>query len=187
MHVLRLFAFWAAFVITGCGTVPGALPRPEAGPPTAAEARAILAEVVARARAGDDAGFCELGGTACDATLQAAGRRAPAEPPFVALNVPMRDGRGAAESAEARLLVVCGATDDGRAYATEIAVVWRDGGLRAIEPIYWSGLRVSTAPGDGWPEPSPLAIPGRQDRPLTTEAAAIEPPRQPVVPSTPMC
>lgn len=159
MSVLtRLVGTAALIALSACSVLTGSPDQPQ--PPSAAQAQAALADAVRLARAGEFVSLCQLGGGNCETILDTAGRdRVPSLAPIVVLNEPMREAKGPNESGSARLLVVCGRGVDGDIYATEIAVVWQGAEVRAIEPIYWSGLSVSTAGGTGvhseLPAPSP--------------------------------
>lgn len=157
--MLLVRAALLASILAACTTqVP--TPAPSADIPTAAEADALFSQVVERAQGGDFAGMCELGGSNCEAILEAAGDDVPSQDPRIVLNQTMAEARGSAESDAARLLVVCGVKDDGEVYVTEIAVLWRGDTLIAAEPVYWSGLGVSTSgSGINEPEGPPVSIP----------------------------
>jgi hypothetical protein len=146
MIVLRA----AMVVLLASCTAPssGALPdgdSPPLEPPTADQAEELFGRLVLLARAGDFNGLCELGAGSCEAILEMAGRNVPSADPSIVVNQTMTEARGAAESDTARLLVVCGVADSGESYVTEIAVMWNGTELMAGEPIYWSGLQVSTS------------------------------------------
>jgi hypothetical protein len=151
--LLILRALVIAAGLGACSTPIQSEPPPT-DPPTAEQAEELFAEVVDRAESGDWTGLCELGGGNCEGVLEDAGMAAPASSPRIAVNETMREARGADESDSSRLLVVCGDADDGTPYVTEIAVIWdTDGDLIAAEPVYWSGLSVSTSgSGEGEPE-----------------------------------
>lgn len=146
---LLLVATLGAALLTSCSLEPEALPGEL---PTAPQAKELIDEVVRRAQADDFVGLCELGGPNCETILEAAGLDVPADPPTVAVNLPMREARGLGEPGNVRLVIVCGLAEDGDQYVTEIAVMWDGETLLAAEPVYWSGLTVSTS-GSGAGEP----------------------------------
>jgi hypothetical protein len=176
MRFLKLTVV-AAALLAGCAWQSVEAVRDSRGP-SAHDARMIVADIVRLARSEDFAGLCALGAGNCEAILEAAGRMVPPRPPVIARNEPIHD--------RARRLVLCGLHDDGRPYATEIVVIRRSGRLLAVEPVYWSGLRVAVAdPGVGQPEPPALAVPRRC--PSTPgDPARIEGAGDPVLSSTPM-
>ena len=141
----------AAALVIGCAGGS----TPQGVPPTETEARAVLAELVAAARAGEFGTLCARGDANCPDVLAEAGRgRVPPEPPVLAGTrllepEPNRDG--------GLVLQVCGIDGAGRRYASELLVTRTVSGLRVIQPVYWSGLRVpddATVGTDrplGWP------------------------------------
>jgi hypothetical protein len=117
--------------------------------PTYHEATSFLASVVALAQARDFDRLCGLGGGTCRSTLQGAGLDAvPATPPGIAGSrvVQPTQGTGGKTTAGGLVLQLCGLDGLGRPYSTEM-LVFRDGAtLLAIEPVYWSGMRIATDP-----------------------------------------
>ena len=123
-------------------------PVPSTGDiPAYDEATSFLASVVALAQARDFDRLCGLGGGNCRSTLEDAGLDAvPATPPGIAGSRVVQptqrsDGK---TSTGGLVLQLCGLDGLGRPYSTEM-LVFRDGGkLLAIEPVYWSGMRIAT-------------------------------------------
>jgi hypothetical protein len=117
--------------------------------PTYEEATSFLASVVALAQVRDFNGLCEMGGGNCRRTLRDAGLDAvPATPPGIAgsrVIEPTRRADGL-ETAGGLVLQLCGVDGRGRPYSTEMLVFREDGRLLAIEPVYWSGMRIATEP-----------------------------------------
>jgi hypothetical protein len=148
----------AAVLAVGCTTQPTATPSARAGP-TAAQAEELFADIVAVAVAGNLNRLCDFGTGNCESILEAAGTMVPSAAPRIAVNELMSVARGTHESDTARLLVVCGLADDGDRYVTEIAVLWEGTRLVAAEPIYWSGMRVSTSGTGNESEPPPASPP----------------------------
>lgn len=127
-------------ILAGCATAA----RPP--PPTAADARRFLDEVVRVARSGDLAALCDLGGGSCDDFLdQPGGANVPPTAPTV---VGGRTLQPAPDEAGGRVggyvLELCGTDADGTPYYSEM-LVFRDfrGELRGIEPVYWLGIRIT--------------------------------------------
>ena len=117
--------------------------------PTYAEATSFLASVVEFAQARDFDRLCELGGGNCRSMVQDAGLDAvPATPPGIAgsrVIKPTQRSDGTTTNG-GLVLQVCGRDGLGRPYSTEM-LVFRDGDtLLAIEPVYWSGIRIATDP-----------------------------------------
>lgn len=117
--------------------------------PTYDEATSFLASVVAFAQARDFDRLCGLGGGTCRSTLRDAGLDAvPATPPGIAgsrVVQPTRRPDGTTTTG-GLVLQLCGLDGLGRPYSTEM-LVFRDGGrLLAIEPVYWSGIRIASDP-----------------------------------------
>ncbi len=116
--------------------------------PTRDEAVTLLDQAVRLARAGNFVGLCQLGGGNCEDVLATAGREAvPLEAPTVvgdfALS-PTPLGNGGVDVG-GRVLVLCGSDARSRPYRTEMVVFFRNGSLKAIEPIYWSGMTIGAS------------------------------------------
>lgn len=118
--------------------------RPQ--PPSAAEAERFLDEVVRVARSGDLAALCDLGGGSCDHFLDQAGARKvpPGAPSVIGGRTVDPTSNGPAGRVAGHVLELCGTGTDGMPYYSEM-LVFRDfhGELRAIEPAYWLGIRIS--------------------------------------------
>jgi hypothetical protein len=129
---------------------------PAGSPPSEAGARALLDSIVAAGRRADFEALCGFGDANCLDILAMAGRdRLPPQAPLVAGSwvLPPRDGREGG-----LVLQLCGVDAAGTAYATEMLVQPGQGRLIAIQPVYWSGLRV---PRDGLVgAEGPLALAG---------------------------
>lgn len=115
-------------------------------PPTAAEAKGFLAQVVETAREGDFEALCALGGGSCEDFLNLdGGRDVPDLPPELVggrVIEPTRDGAGG--KVGGYVLEMCGVRSDGGRYYSEMLVFFDfDGELRGIEPPYWMGVRIS--------------------------------------------
>jgi hypothetical protein len=139
-HWARSAAALLAAILVGCGPAGTSA----GSPPSEARARALLDEIVAAARRADFEALCGFGDANCTDVLEMAGRdRLPQLPPVVAGSwlLPPRDGREGGI-----VLQLCGVDAAGAAYATEMLVQPGRGRLIAIQPVYWSGLRV---PRDG--------------------------------------
>lgn len=149
-----------ALALLGCR-----LAAEQAQPPTEAEARQLLIRIVAAAQARDFDGLCAFGDGNCPDLLAAAGRASlPAAPPtIVGVEVvqPADGGNGAVASGGI-LFLLCGVDGLGKAYSSEMFVLRSGAGLRAIQPIYWSGMRIardSTVDAEP-PRPSPACPSG---------------------------
>ena len=134
----------AAFVVaaaTACAPLasPGDIP-------TYDEATSFLASVVLLAEARDFDRLCGLGGGNCRSVIQDAGLdTVPATPPFIAGSRAVKPTQRSdgTTTAGGLVLQLCGLDGLGRPYATEM-LVFRDGArLLAIEPVYWSGIRIA--------------------------------------------
>ncbi|HSK52776.1 MAG TPA: hypothetical protein VLA44_08475, partial [Clostridia bacterium] len=122
----------------GCGPVGMTAGPPT--PPAEAAARALVDDIVAAARDRDFATLCGFGDANCPDVLAMAGRdRVPSEPPVIA-------GTWVLPPVGARvggLVLQLGGIDGaGAPYATEVLVQAGPTGLVAIQPVYWSGMRV---------------------------------------------
>jgi hypothetical protein len=140
-----------AAAMVGCGSTARTAPIPTEG-----EARGLLARIVAAAERRDFAALCSFGDPNCPDILEMAGiDRVPAVPPTVAgtrLVAPTQVSDGGL------ILQLCGTDGRGDPYATEMLVFTSASGLRAIQPVYWSGMGIATSPIVGQNEP--LVFPG---------------------------
>jgi len=136
----------------GCAAV-----SPDVGSvPAESEARSLLARIVAAAQGGDFAELCSFGDPSCADTLEGAGRDAvPPLPPTVAGT---RVITTTANRYGGLVLQLCGIDGRGQRYATEMLVLRSAGGLKAIQPVFWSGMRIATDDEAGPNEP--LSFPG---------------------------
>ena len=135
----------AAFVVA---TATACAPPASTGDiPTYDEATSFLTSVVSLAQARDFDRLCGLGGGNCRKTLREAGLDAvPATPPGIAgsrVVQPTRNSDGTI-STGGLVLRLCGLDGLGRPYSTEMLVFRYEGELLAIEPVYWSGIRIAT-------------------------------------------
>lgn len=137
------------------GMVGGCMPGPTPGPtPTQEEAIAFLSQAVAFATAERWTDLCAIGGGNCERTLDDAGRGAvPPDPPTVRRTwvVPPT-----ANTTGGRILELCGVDGQSRPYVTQMLVYRLGGEMKAIEPVYWSGMVIATEPVV--PEPTPIAF-----------------------------
>lgn len=148
-----------ALVLGGCSAELVSTHTPE-DPATEQEALDLLDEAVQRAEANDLAGLCGMGTGNCEGVLEAAGTLVPTDRPTIVINELMTDVKGDGEAEDARLLVVCGARGDGSTYVTEMAIIPGPDGFIVSEPVYWSGLQVSTGgAGSGNEAPTPSIPP----------------------------
>jgi hypothetical protein len=127
-----------AGLVPGCGPVATTAGPPT--PPTEATARALLEDIVAAALDRDFATLCGYGDANCPDVLAMAGRdRVPSEPPVIT-------GTWVLPPVGARVgglvLQLCGIDGARAPYATEMLVQAGPTGLVAIQPVYWSGMRV---------------------------------------------
>jgi hypothetical protein len=161
--VIRFLAvgLGAALLLVGC-----AAPRGPVDPPSTAEARAFLGDIVAIARSGDLTRLCELGTGNCAKWARELGPASiPPTPPTVVREqvVPARLLPGTdTRTAAGVLFEVCGTDGLGEPYRSEVFVFVDDssGELRAIEPVYWWRGRVTDplAPVEG-ADPRPSGCP----------------------------
>ena len=124
--------------------------------PAESEARGFLARIVAAAQGGDFAELCSFGDPSCADALEGAGRDAvPPLPPTVAgtrVITPTANRYGGL------VFQLCGIDGRGQRYATEMLVLRSAEGLKAIQPVFWSGMRIAP---DGEVGPNdPLSFPG---------------------------
>ena len=148
----RAFLLVALLVaVAGCGgddPGPAQLSR--------AEAERELARVVALASKAPPEEFCSSPGVLeghCRAHLEVGGAVPPSRPPVV---LGTRDNLGL--RSPGLILEICGTRHDGSVYFTDFLVVRVEGQLEVPDPVYWSGVSVSTgAPGEltAAPEPTP--------------------------------
>lgn len=150
-----LFVIVAAALFGGCSSA--AIPTPE-------EASAVLDQLVAFAQAGDLEGLCSIGDGNCEATLDDVGPgSAPHDRPIV-LGQRVVAPDAATGSVGGRVIAVCGTDGVGRAYRSEILVFRAGANLRAINPVFWSGITIASGsvaeasppPSGASPCPTPL-------------------------------
>jgi hypothetical protein len=135
-----------AIGISGC-VAPAATPFP---PPSEAEARQLLGQVVDRVVGGRVDSVCELGSGTCPAELRNSDRATvPRDGPTVlgseALQPSLRsDGNW---DLGGLILKLCGRDGEGQPYYSEM-LVFRDPqrGLIATNALYWLGSRVVRSP-----------------------------------------
>jgi hypothetical protein len=117
--------------------------------PTEAEARSFLNRVVELAQVGDFEGLCAIGDGNCMDSLEGAGRNAvPRDPPAVVGTsvIPTSATSSGRRSLGGVVLVLCGIDGHGDPYESEMLVFHDGSGLRAINPIYWGGMRIAGTP-----------------------------------------
>jgi hypothetical protein len=115
-------------------------------PPSEAEARAFLDEIVATALRQDFEALCALGGGSCESLLVDRGGRdvPPDRPTVVGIRFVDQQASGPRPRTGGYILELCGLDLDGDPYYSEM-LVFRDfaGDLRAIEPLYWMGITIA--------------------------------------------
>jgi len=134
-----------ALLVVGLALSGGACQAapPLSSPPSEGQAREFLGTVVELAGAGRFEELCALGASNCDRFLEQAGRDAPVEAPtVVGTRVIQPQVSGDARITGGRVLELCGRRGDG-IYYSEMLVFNEGGQLRAIEPIYWSGMEIA--------------------------------------------
>jgi hypothetical protein len=149
-------ALLLALALLGCRIAAQGAP-----PPTEAEARQLLARIVQAAQIRDFDGLCALGDANCPDMLAAAGRASvPAAPPTIVgvEAIQPADGGNGAVVSGGILFLLCGVDGLGKPYYSEMFVLRSGAGLTAIQPIYWSGMRLARDPTAG-AEP-PRVLPG---------------------------
>ena len=115
--------------------------------PTRSEAIAFVKQLYPLAEGGQFGALCAEGGGNCETVLADAGEDAV---PSVRPNIADMFGLPTPDTGDGTLLggvvvVVCGVDGRDRSFRTQM-LVFRDGNtLRAIEPIYWSGMGVATS------------------------------------------
>ena len=154
----QAFAFITIAVLAGACTT-GSGPTP---PPTLAETRAFIAQMVELAQAGNFEQLCEMGGGNCEEILETAGPgNVPLDPPTVAriYVVPSVTHADGSWSQGGQMVEMCGTDRKGAAYQSQM-LVFRDPheGIIGIEPIYWSGLSISVGAEPPVTEPSDPAF-----------------------------
>ena len=127
-------------------TLAAACTAQQPAPPSEADARALLDEIVETALSHDLEALCALGGGSCEAFLaDPGGRDVPPDRPTV-VGTRFVDPRPSGPRARTRgyVLELCGEDLDGDPYYSEM-LVFRDfaGDLRAIEPLYWMGITIA--------------------------------------------
>ena len=132
-------------VVMSCGPIA---PTPPAGSvPTDAEALALLNDVVAAAQRHDFDALCAYGDPNCSDMLAGAGPENV--PPIAPRLAGSRVVEPTAGTFGGLVLQLCGLNAAGEPYATEMLVMRTSSGLKAIQPIYWSGMRVPNDPEVG--------------------------------------
>lgn len=128
-----------ALVVAGCDF--SGQPRV----PTATEARSFLQSVVSVAQSADFDALCRLGGGNCEDYLDLeGGRDVPTAAPVVVGDRVIPSTGIDAGTVGGRVLELCGRTDAGELYYSEMLVFFDySGDLHAIEPEYWMGIRIS--------------------------------------------
>jgi hypothetical protein len=125
------------------GAACTAAPLPLSSPPSEAAARAFLDTTVELASAGRFEELCAIGPSNCERFLDEAGRDAPSEPPtIVGTRIIQPQASGDAGIAGGMVLELCG-RQGGEVYYSEMLIFREGGELKAIEPIYWSGMVVA--------------------------------------------
>jgi hypothetical protein len=115
-------------------------------PPSEAEARAFLDEIVEAAVSRDFEALCALGGGSCESFLaDPGGRDVPSDrPTVVGIRFVHPRANGPRPRTGGYVLELCGRDLDGDPFYSEM-LVFRDvaGELRAIEPLYWMGITIA--------------------------------------------
>ena len=150
----------AMAAVAACSVAPPVGPSPAAAPSEAA-ALAYLDGVVAIVRRGELDRLCELGAGNCARHLDEAASSAPRVGPRVvgSVEVPVALNADGTWTAGGRLLMLCGFDGLGAPYYSEMLVFEDRGRLIAIEPVFWTGLRIDTLPAitrDPEPERGPV-------------------------------
>lgn len=126
--------------------------------PSLQEAQEFLGQLVSSAQRRDFAALCAMGDLNCQRSLDVAGRDAvPARAPtLIDARVLPTSQSGDQVSVGGLVLVMCGTDAAGKEYRSEM-LVFRDGArLRAINPVYWGGGRISGGRStSGFPVTSP--------------------------------
>ena len=115
--------------------------------PTRSEAIAFVEQLYPLAEGGQFGALCAEGGGNCETVLADAGEDAvPTVRPKVAdtFELSSRDTPDGT-MVGGLVVVVCGVDGRDRSYRTEMLVFRDRNQLRAIEPVYWSGMRVATS------------------------------------------
>jgi hypothetical protein len=158
-------AVMALVLLAGCGLLaPARTPNP---PPSVADARALLDEVIDAGIARDFDRLCANATGTCESELEGAEDLAPTEPPVVvdvSIHEPVEQGGGWTSGGV--LFVLCGVDAAGDAYESEVLVFDDDGRrLLAAAAVYWRGTRIGFSSGGdgvhvgGEPTPGPSRCP----------------------------
>lgn len=128
-----------ALVLGGCAAIV------QESPPSADQAQAFLHQVVDTAKSGDFTALCDLGGGSCQDYLDLeGGRQVPEAAPVIVGDRVIQPTGTDAGRVGGRVLELCGRTDSGDLYYSEMLVFFdHNGELRGIEPEYWMGIRIS--------------------------------------------
>ncbi len=149
----------AMAAVAACSVPSPAVSPPR--PPSEAAALAFLDVIVAIVRRGELDRLCELGGGNCARHLDEAAWSAPRIGPRVvgSVDVPIALNADGTWTGGGRLLMLCGLDGLGAPYYSEMLVFEDRGRLIAIEPVFWTGLRIDTMPAitrAAGPEPCPV-------------------------------
>ena len=115
-------------------------------PVSEAEARALLDQAVAAARARDWDGLCSLNGAppncyfALDSPFQKLRDTVPPDPPTI-VETQFHE-KQSADGSTGLILVVAGTDGRGRPYRTEVLVSRYEGKLEATNVVYWSSNEI---------------------------------------------
>jgi hypothetical protein len=141
-------------VVVACGPVANTAPPP----PTTEAALGYLDQVVALVAGGDVLSVCSLGSGTCahdlrNADLTAVPRTSPAVLGTRVVAPSQRpDGIWMAGG---RVLEVCGIDGNDRPYYSELLVFYDGDRLISTNPLFWSGIRVTTSATTAQSSPRP--------------------------------
>lgn len=144
--------FLVILLVAGCG--PGSVP-------TEQEARTLLDNIVAAAKAGDIVELCEVSN--CTPDDRANPVQAPIDPPTVVGTRVIQPASipGGGDSLGGQVLILCGIGSDSAPYGFEMLVFHANGQLHTPTFRYWQNLTVSSAS----PATTPPGPPGPLDCP----------------------
>lgn len=128
----------ASVALASCTTPDEAAWRYSPRAPADAEARALLAEAVRLAEAGDDAALCHLtiAELGCTTALANSGPVPAGDPEVVASRVHEERRQGDTGMPAARVLGVC----VGDVYSEVAVLRTSSGDLEFVNPVYWTGF-----------------------------------------------
>ena len=152
LSIRTLVATLSTAVVVSCG---GITPTAVSSVPTEVEARLLLSQMVDAAHKQDFALLCSFGDANCQEMLSSAGMEVPTLPPTVA---GMRVIESTATTHGGLVLQLCGIDTKGASYASEMLIFKLSSGLKAIQPVYWSRMRIPE--GNTVGANQPLALPG---------------------------